>query len=266
VLGPAEEVLRELGITEPKDIDIEAIAWCLGARVKYRPLDGCEARIAGNGDQAIITVNSRSSWRRKRYSVAHELGHWKYHRGRILICRSDEIGRSGQNYPSAERVADTYAAQLLMPGYIFDPIARAHSKLNFATVTAISDSFDVSVTATAIRLVETGHSPALLVCHGPNGRKWFTRSPDVPERWFPQDALDAESFAFGVLFGNQPNDRMPRRIGADAWFDRWEAQRYEVLEQTFRTADDEILTLVLICDTEMLEEQDSTSARYGRKR
>src|SRR5579862_6826433 len=111
----AEETLRELGVNDAKDIDIVAIAWCLGARVKFRPLDGCEARITGRGDEAIITVNSRSSSRRRRFSVAHELGHWKYDRGRILVCRSDEIGRSGQNYPTAERVADHYAAQLLMP-------------------------------------------------------------------------------------------------------------------------------------------------------
>jgi IrrE N-terminal-like domain len=263
---PAEETLRELGVTDPKDIDIEAIAWCLGARVKFRPLDRCEARIAGNGDQAIITVNSRSSWRRRRFSVAHELGHWKYDRGRILVCRSDEIGRSGHNYPMAERAADSYAAQLLMPAYIFDPIARAHSKLTFQTVNTIAELFETSVTATAIRLVEGRHSPALLVCHSPNGRKWFTRSPDVPDRWFPQDDLDAESFAFGVLFGNQPNDPMPRKIGADAWFDRRDADRYEVQEQTFRTGDDEILTLVLIRDNAMLEEWDTERPSFSGRR
>jgi hypothetical protein len=54
----------------------------------------------------------------------------------------------------------------------------------------------------------------------------------VPERWFPQDTLDADSFAFGVLFGGKPDDPMPRRIGAGAWFDRWDAQSFEVHEQT----------------------------------
>jgi uncharacterized protein DUF955 len=262
----AEQTLRELGVLDPKDIDIEAIAWCLGTRVKFRPLDGCEARIIGNGDQAIITVNSRSSWRRMRFSVAHELGHWKYDRGRILVCRHDDIGRAGLNYPTAERIADSYAAQLLMPAYIFDPIARAHPKLVFQTVSTIADVFETSVTATAIRLVEGRHSPAILVCHGPKGRKWFTRSPDVPERWFPQDELDAESFAFGVLFGHQPNDRMPRKIGADAWFERVDADRYEVLEQTFRTGGDEILTLVSICDDAMLEDWDTRRSYFGRKK
>lgn len=262
----ADQVLQELGITEPQEIDIEAIAWHLGARVKYRPLDRCEARIAGNGDHAIITVNARSSAHRRRFSVAHELGHWKFHRGRILVCRSDEIGRSGQNYPESERVANLYASRLLMPAYVLDPIARAYPKLTFQTVSAIAELFDTSITATAIRLVEGGHAPSVLVCHGPKGRKWFTRSPDVPDRWFAQDNLDSESFAFGVLFGRQGNDPMPRKIGADAWFDRDEAQRYEVQEQTFRTGSDEILTLVLIRDAAMLEDWGKSGKPYSRKR
>lgn len=264
VLIAAQEVLRELGVTEPSEIDVDAIAWSLGARVKYRPLDSCEARITGNGNRAIITVDSRSSRRRKRFSVAHELGHWKYDRGRILVCRSDEIGRAGQNYPTSERVADSYAAQLLMPAYIFDPIARSYPKATFQTVTAIADLFDTSITATAIRLVEGRHFSAVLVCHGHKGRKWFTRSPDVPERWFPQDTLDADSFAFGVLFGRQPNDAWPRKIPADAWFDRSEAQRYDVHEQTVRTGDEEILTLILCRDPRMLE--DWGTSRSSRER
>ncbi|TIU42034.1 MAG: hypothetical protein E5W28_01640 [Mesorhizobium sp.] len=77
----------------------------------------------------------------------------------------------------------------------------------------------------------------------------------MPEKWFPQDALDADSFAFGVLFGGKPDDSMPRRIGAEAWFDRWDAQRFEVHEQTYRTGPDEILTLVLISDPKMLDER-----------
>ena len=103
-----------------------------------------------------------------------------------------------------------------MPRYLFNPLARQQSKLTFKAVAALSDIFRTSKTATAIRLVEADQAPAMLVCHGHNGRRWFTRAPSVPERWFPQDALDAESFAFGVLFGNRPDDFMPRRIGADA--------------------------------------------------
>lgn len=90
---PAELILKALGITDPAEIDLEAIAWDRGARIRYRPLDGCEARIVGTSDRAIITVNSRSPRRRRRFSVAHELGHWHYHRGRTLMCSADDHHR-----------------------------------------------------------------------------------------------------------------------------------------------------------------------------
>ena len=107
-----------------------------------------------------------------------------------------------------------------MPWYLFAPAARTYPKLNFKTVDALAGIFNTSRTATAIRLVDGDHSPALLVCHGSQGRKWFTRAPGVPSRWFPKDTLDADSFAFGVLYGGNADDAMPRKIGAEAWFDR----------------------------------------------
>jgi hypothetical protein len=75
-----------------------------------------------------------------------------------------------------------------------------------------------------------------------------------PHRWFPRDDLAAESFAFGVLFGDKTEDAFPRKVGADDWFDRWEAERYEVLEQTVRTGDAEILTLIIVTDDRMLRD------------
>lgn len=253
-LSPAERLLQELGVTEPDEIDLEAIAYYVNARVRYRSLDGCEARIIGMGNEAIITVNANSTYRRKRFSIAHELGHWHHHRGKCLTCRVEEY--RPRDALSPERTADSYAADLLMPYYLFRPLARQQGKLTFKAVTALADIFNASKPATAIRLVESDYSPALLVCHGPKGRKWFTRAPSVPQRWFPQDSLDADSYAFGIQFGGNPDDTLPRKIGADAWFDRRDADRFEVHEQTMRTSPEETLTLVLISDSRMLEDQD----------
>jgi hypothetical protein len=206
---PAELILKRLGITEPREIDLEAIAWDLGVRVRYRPLRGCEARIIGTADQAIITVNSGSSHKRRRFSIGHELGHWHYDRGRVLLCQAEEIGQAGSSALSRERAADRFASSLLMPDYIFRPIARSYPKVDFQTVRAISELFDTSTTATAIRLIEDRYFPAVLVCHGPRGRKWFTCSPEVPDRWFPRDDLSTDSFAFGVLFSESIRDGKP---------------------------------------------------------
>jgi len=111
------------------------------------------------------------------------------------------------------------------------------------------------MTATAIRVAESAKVPALLICHGKQGREWFVRSPMVPGRWFPQDQLDAESPAFDVLFGGKGEDLLPQRMPAEAWFDRPEAQRYSLREQSVRLGPDRILTLLLLDDDQMLEDR-----------
>ena len=72
----AERILLALGVSDPTEIDLEAIAWSRGALVEYRPLDGCDATIVGSARKAVIAVNSRSSPERRRFSIGHELGHW----------------------------------------------------------------------------------------------------------------------------------------------------------------------------------------------
>lgn len=251
-MSPAERLLQELGVTDPKEIDLEAIAFHVKARVRYRALEGCEARIVGNDREAIITVNSTSSARRQRFSIAHELGHWHHDRGKCLACRLEDYRPSETRSP--ERIADGYAADLLMPYYLFRPLAREIGKPNFKTVEALAETFKASKVATAIRLVESNQAPTILVCHGPNGRKWFTRAQSVPKKWFPQDSLHPDSYAFGIQFGNSSDDATPHKIGADAWFDRRDADRFEVFEQTMRMSAQETLTLLQVSDAKMLDD------------
>jgi Zn-dependent peptidase ImmA (M78 family) len=255
-LTPAEKVLQSLGITEPGEIDLEALAWMQGVKVKFRPLDGCEARIVGKGDTAIITVNSRSTHGRQRFSLAHELGHWEYHRGQIMVCRSDEIGSFSQKASTAEKRADSYAANLLMPNYMFRPAIRTFRHLDFEALLRISDIFGVSITAAAIRCIETGDYPAVLVCHNHKGRCWFNRSPLVPDRWFPRTELQPGSSAMDILYAEKASRQLSRlsSISAEAWFDRHDAHRYEILEQSLRIGASDILSLLILEDDEMLEE------------
>jgi Zn-dependent peptidase ImmA (M78 family) len=149
-LTPAERLLQEMGITEPQEIDLEVIAFHLGACVRYRKLQGCEARIIGCNDAAIITINEDCSYRRKQFSLAHEIGHWIHHKGQTLVCRVEES--RPQDKMSPERIANNYAADLLMPRYLFRPAARRYPKLNFKTVGDMADIFQTSRPATAIRL------------------------------------------------------------------------------------------------------------------
>ena len=68
----------------------------------------------------------------------------------------------------------------------------AAAPIEFATVRRLTELFQTSITATAIRLVERGEFPALLVCTDRFGaRVWFVRGPDVPDSVWPLDGPEA---------------------------------------------------------------------------
>lgn len=250
-LSQAEKLLQSFGVTSPDEIDIEAVSWEMGVKVRSGTLESCEARIIGFRDQAIITVKGDGDPRRRRFSIAHELGHWQHHRGRSSICRASEIGSVGQNGATIERQADQYAADLLMPAYLFRPLAAAHRRPSFEVIDALAGAFSTSRLATALRFVDLSPWPCLIVCHGPKGRRWFRRNGGVPDHWFPRDDLDPESAAMDVLYGKIDQAR-PTIIGADAWFDRWNADRFNLTEECVKGFGNDVLTLLTLTDQKML--------------
>ena len=239
-------------MTTAKDIDIEAIAYHVGAIIKYRPLNGCEGRIIGTNERAVITVNSQVIPPKQRFSAAHELGHWHHHKGRSLMCLSDDISNPEKGLCNPERVADGYAADLLMPQFLLKPMANKIGEVSFQAVEYLRNEFRTSITATTFRLVEHGPEPTMLVCYSTNGRKWFYRSHYIPDKWFPRADLDPGSYAIEVLH-HKIDIGKRELICADIWFDRYGAKQYELYEETCRITDDEILTLLIFKDDEMLE-------------
>ena len=254
IVDGAETVLKKLGITEPQEINLEVIAWDNDALIKVRPLSGCEARIVGNGNKGIISINAESGQPRQRFSAAHELGHWMLHRGESFMCRSEDIGNPQGNTSQKEREADNFAADLILPHYMLRQSVKQFAKMDFETVRDIADAYSTSLTATSIRLVEGNYFPAIVICHTLEKRKWFKRAKDVPSRWFPRDNLEIESYAFDILYGGKTDAVRQRRSPASAWFDRGEAENYEVFEHTIKIGD-ESLTILELVDDDMLEDE-----------
>ncbi len=74
----ARAIIRKLSIKDPNDIAIEDIAWTRGALVIENGLRGADARLVFTPGikPAIIRVNaSITPFARKRFAIAHELGH-----------------------------------------------------------------------------------------------------------------------------------------------------------------------------------------------
>lgn len=251
---PPDSLLDQLGILEPQDLDVEAIAFYCGAEVRYAALSGCAARIIGAETQAIITVDPRfSTPQRQRFSIAHELGHWMRDRGRAsFLCEPKDINSPWRGRTDKESRANQYAADLLMPRFMFQPLAR-HGDMTFSIVENLASDFNTSKTAAAIRLVELGPYPAMLVCHSVNGRLWFSRGPDVPYEVWPRRELDHDSPAFELLFGDKKQPR-PLEVDADMWIDHRDAHQYTLVEDSIKVADDAIITLLWWKDESQLVE------------
>jgi hypothetical protein len=128
------------------------------------------------------------------------------------------------------------------------PIYAGIRKLNLQVIRDISGRFKASVTATLISTVKSNRFPIMVVCHGTNGKKWFWASKMVQNSWWPRDDLDQETFAFGLMHNGAAEENWPRSMPADAWFNFNGCDRYEVKEQSFRSSDTDIVTVLTIPD------------------
>ena len=262
---PPEEILSTLGITEPDDIDIEAIAFACGATILYEPLTGCEANIIGAGDKAIITVNSKAIPGRRRFSSGHELGHWMKDRGQSAFgCSKMQLyyAWTGNN---PETRANTFASDLLMPLSMFKPLAKSQP-VTLDTVADLAQVFQMSRTATAIRLVNHGSFPCMLIRYEDGKRKWFIRSgKEIHYSLFPADWPQPYSMA-AALLANKHESSKTGDVRADRWFEREGSQKYYVKESSFKTGPESLTVILWWEDEQQLIDIENEEERYASRR
>ena len=242
----AEARIAELGITEPRDLDVDLIAMDAGMEVVYENLQGCEATLVGVGNKAIATVRRSTVRGRERFSVGHELGHWDMHRGRAFRCRVDDPDQNWASDTLLEKEADTYASHLLMPTSMFNPRVKALGTPGFREVEDLSEVFATSVLATRMRVADINTLPVILACYNARGvLRWRKAAADVPPRWWLRQQLDDDSFAYELLH-NGKSHPSPGKQPAEVWFENMDADQYEMLECCMPSRAGEIMVLLYL--------------------
>jgi IrrE N-terminal-like domain len=103
---------------------------------------------------------ARQSSGRRRFTLAHEVGHWvcHYEQGRVepRYCRSEEIGVGVGR--AREREANAFAADLLMP----ENLVRREASTLRLNVHALARRFEVSLPAMKVRLQQLSLLPAYM--------------------------------------------------------------------------------------------------------
>jgi hypothetical protein len=150
----AREVLSELGLKHPTELQIEAIAHARGALVRGAPTRGARANLLRMGDRAIISVDDLPTDQR-RWAIAHELGHFEVHAdvSYLGFCTGEDL-RADYHRSGREPEANAFAAELLMPETLFQKAVDKVAKPAWREVQAIAAGFEVSLTAAAHRFIE----------------------------------------------------------------------------------------------------------------
>ena len=251
-LKRAQDLLDDLFISKPEDIDLVAIAQSQGATVEERPLSGTEARIVGSGDEAIITVNSTSRPERRRFSIGHELGHWMHDRGKMnMSCTTDKQDQfyTGQG---PEPLANAFAAELLLPASMLLPRLAGKQPV-LETVQGLAGTFRSSMTSTACRIVEMRTHPLMVVCSTKTNRRWYKAATELAELAKPLKYLGKDTLAF-KLFNEAGYQGQVEEVDADAWIDHPDAADYEIVESSFRVTDDLVVSVLWWKDESQLRD------------
>jgi Zn-dependent peptidase ImmA (M78 family) len=242
----------ELGISDPADIELEAIAHCVGVEVEYRRLANCEAQIIGYRDRAVVYVSLDTRPHRKRFSTGHELGHWHHHRGQSFVCRSSDIGRPiDEKSKDAERQADAYSGDLILPPFMVGPRLDRMGEISLDSIADLASAFNASVTAAAIRSIRMTKQPLILVAHNLFGRNWQWPSITAGQIRV-RDDVDSRSSAFISMVGGNKAAH-PRKEPANYWFDRRHVEQFDIKVQSFRTVEGEVLSLLRVLDPKMID-------------
>lgn len=258
------QILNDLGITEPEDIDIEAIAEDCGATVRYKSLSGCAARIMGFRGRAIITIDEGAARRRQRFSAGHELGHWMRDRGQVAFQCGDENFQREWSAENPEKRANRFASDLLLPVGMFRR-RLGGLPVTFETVRGLARVFCTSLTATAIRLVECGELPSMLVYTGARGREWFVASSGVKGRLWLENKPGRGSVAEALLRGDR-SLAGPLEVRSDRWFNHHRADKHWVHEDSVPLLGGSVLSLLWWRDeAQLIEIDEEIEARDARR-
>lgn len=153
----ANELLNELGVTDPKDLsDLEGICHSQNIDLKFEDLDTSEGRIIFGKENATIIVKKNEKYpQRERFTIAHELGHYFLHKKLLddKTCSTrDMYSWSGKNQ-DIESEANEFAGNFLIPAQFLKPMVEGEL-VSYEMADTISKHFGSSLTSSILRHLE----------------------------------------------------------------------------------------------------------------
>ena len=211
------ELARQLGLSV-REVDSQGF-------------DGALVRSASEMKGIIYVKQTMREQTRKRFTIAHEIGHFILHCGQSLSCGSTDIEAWKGDQSDPERQADEFASELLLPSVeVLNQIGSQWP--SFQLVGAIADHFCVSLTATARKYCDVAPQDCAVVWSVDGIIRWMHPSSRF-NHWIPVgEKLGVDSFAAGALAGKVIPQEM-QEVAAEEWISsNWLVDNAVICEQT----------------------------------
>ena len=149
-----EEIVTTLSNSESSVVDIEGLIKSNGIEILREEMEyGMSGYIEKRESGWVIGINKYDSTLRRRFTLAHEFGHYILHRNRINNKHEDYILLRDNEYTPMEREANEFAAELLMPENKF----RNCVNEGITKIKDLAQEFQVSATAIRYRAYKLGY-------------------------------------------------------------------------------------------------------------
>jgi hypothetical protein len=250
----AHQLLQEVMAEQPEDIDLVAIAYLVGhLRIEEGGLEHADGRIVALTEEGgTIRVRAGMNAGRRRFTIGHEIGHYVLH-PREGLDRSDTVANfTIWNDAGEEAEANLFAAELIMPEFMFLPRCLG-TEPSLTFVDDLASLFSTSSLATAYQYVSyTTEQVALVVSDGHQIR-WSHKSKDF---WphIRRGNLSPDSAAGEIVAGKSPNTTKMVATPAHAWLTEFDYDNEHDIMEDSRYLDYYDRTISLLWLNEDLED------------
>ncbi|MBT4814991.1 MAG: ImmA/IrrE family metallo-endopeptidase [Lentisphaerae bacterium] len=252
----AVELLQTISVAEPDEIDLDLLAWRAG---RFRIVDGSLTNALGrlvrgaDGGTIRVSADIRHNGRR-RFTIAHEIGHGVLHAPGTPWDGPRELATWGDS--SIEAEANGFAAELLMPVYLFEP-RIVGCRPEHSIIDALADEFGTSNLASARQFIDCTQEPAALVVCTQNGdgwKCWHQRSASFTHR-LRGSRPHPHTAAGEIIDGKGDSTGGLEEIPADAWLENVARDtRSCILEDSRSIPALKMIVTLLWVDDEIAEE------------
>lgn len=242
----AQKLLETYDIRRPSEIELDDVAWALGIQITSAPLGGAVAHLVRIGDTGTITISdSIKDTGRRRFAVAHELGHWELHKAisQKFFCSSADMRQYQASGPEIE--ANIFASELLLPRSMLDPsLLKVEPRMDI--LFSWAREFNVSLASAAVRYAGASRQPVMAVFSDGIRVQWWRRNSRLDTLWVENDQRLGEDCVAADLGVNPKQAGLMVQVEWAAWFPHIPDRGEEVFECSVRVNSFQTVSLLWV--------------------